>query len=49
MRVKRLTAVQKKLLSAQGINPAIWQLLDELPNTIIIKHRITGEVKVVEK
>ena len=49
MRVKRLTRSQKKLLSAQAINPAIWQLLDELPNTIIIKHRITGEVKVVEK
>ena len=49
MQVKRLTAAQKKLLSAQGINPALWQLLDELPNTIIIKRRITGEVKVVEK
>lgn len=49
MRVKRLTAAQKKLLSEQAINPALWQLLDELPNTIIIKHRITGEVKVVEK
>ena len=49
MRVKRLTAAQKKLLSEQGINPAIWRLLDELPNTIIIKHRITGEIKVVEK
>ena len=49
MRVKRLTAAQKKLLSAQAINPAIWQLLDELPNTIIIKHRITGEIKVVQK
>lgn len=49
MQVKRLTAAQKKLLSEQAINPALWQLLDELPNTIIIKHRITGEVKVVEK
>lgn len=49
MRVMRLTAAQKKLLSAQGIKPALWQLLDELPNTIIIKHRITGEIKVVEK
>ena len=49
MQVKRLTAAQKKLLSAQGINHALWQLLDELPNTIIIKHRITGEIKVVEK
>ena len=49
MRPKRMTAAQKKLLSAQGINPTLWQLLDELPNTIIIKHRITGEIKVVEK
>ena len=49
MRVKRLTAAQKKLLSAQGINPAIWQLLYDLPSKIIIKHRITGEIKVVEK
>lgn len=49
MQVKRLTAAHKKLLSAQGINPALWQLLDEHPNTIIIKHLITGEIKVVEK
>lgn len=49
MRVKRLTAAQKKLLSAQGLNPTLWQLLDELPNTIVIKHRFTGEIKVVEK
>lgn len=49
MRPKRLTAAQKKLLSEHGINPALWQLLDEHPNTIIIKHRITGEIKVVEK
>lgn len=49
MRVKRLTAAQKKLLSAQGMNPAFWQLLDELPNVIIIKQRFTGEIKAVEK
>lgn len=49
MQVKRLTAAKKKLLSEQGLNPAFWQMLDELQNTIIIKHRITGEIKVVEK
>ena len=49
MQVKRLTAAQKKLLSEQAINPALWQLLDELPNTIIIKQRFTGEVKAVKK
>lgn len=50
MRAKRLTAAQKKLLSAAGIeNVRLWHLLDELPNTIIVKHRLTGEIKVVEK
>ena len=49
MQVKRLTAAQKKLLSEHGINHTLWQLLDEHPNTIVIKHRITGEIKVVEK
>lgn len=49
MRVKRLTAAQKKLLSERAINPTLWQFLEELPNTIIIKHRITGEIKAVEK
>lgn len=49
MQVKRLTSAQKKLLSAQGINHAFWQLLQELPNSYILKHRITGEIKVVEK
>lgn len=49
MQVKRLTAAQKKLLSEQGINPALWQLLDELTNSYVLKHRITGEIKVVEK
>lgn len=49
MRLKRLTRAQKKLLSEQGINPALWQLLDELPSSYILKHRITGEIKVVEK
>lgn len=49
-RPRRLTAAEKKLLSAAGIeNVRSWHLLDELPNTIIVKHRLTGEIKVVDK
>ena len=50
MRPRRLTAAHKKLLSREGFRDIpLWQLLQELPNTIIIKHRLTGEIKVVEK
>lgn len=50
MRVKRLTVAHKKLLSREGFRDiTLWQLLQELPNTIIIKHRLTGEIQVVEK
>ena len=49
MRHKRLTCAKKKIISALGYNAICWHLLQELPNTIIIKHWITGEIKVVEK
>ena len=49
MRLKRLTRAQKKIISARGYNAICWHLLYELPSKIIIKHRITGEIKVVEK
>ena len=49
MRPKRLTRAQKKIISARGYNAICWHLLQELPNSYILKRRITGEVKVVEK
>lgn len=49
MRPKRLTRAQKKAISARGYNALCWHLLQELPSSYIIKHRITGEVKVVLK
>lgn len=49
MRPKRLTRAQKKIISARGYNAICWHLLQELPNTIVIKQRITGEIKVVKK
>ena len=49
MRPKRLTRTQKQLLSARGMRPVCWHLLQELPNVYICKHKITGEIKVIEK
>ena len=48
-RPKRLTYIQKMVLSTKGINPEHWHLLQELPNSYTLKHKTTGEVKVVEK
>jgi hypothetical protein len=38
-----------RIIKANGLNPALYQVLDELDNTLIVKHRITGDVKVLDK
>jgi len=49
-RATKLTRAHKQLLSREGFRDIpLWQLLDELSNTIIIKHRLTGEIRVVDK
>lgn len=49
MRPKRLTRAQKIALSERGVNPMGYQVLRELPNSIIVKHRLTGDIKVIDK
>lgn len=49
-RPRRLTAAEKKLLSAAGIeNVRFWQLLEDKPDHYIFIHRLTGRVKEVDK
>lgn len=33
----------------QALNTATWGVLKEMNNSLIVKHRITGEIKVIEK
>lgn len=49
MRARKLTRKQKELLSAQGMNPDQFQLFRDLPNSLIVKNKQTGEFIVIEK
>lgn len=40
---------QKEFLKVHGIQPHLYTVVKELPNSMIVKHRITGEFKVIER
>lgn len=40
---------QKDILARHGLRPLEWVVIKELTHSLIIKHRITGEFKVIEK
>ena len=40
---------QQEVLKQNGLNVLVWVVIKELGHSMIIKHRVTGEVKVIEK
>ncbi len=40
---------KKAALARHGLRPLEWAVVKELTNTLIIKHRITNEFRVIEK
>ena len=40
---------QLEIIKRNNLNPALYVVINELENTLILKHRITGEVKAIEK
>ena len=40
---------QAEIIQRNGLNKLTWVVIRELNNTLICKHRITGEVKVIDK
>lgn len=36
-------------IKANGLNPALYTVVAELENRLIVKHRITGDIKVLGK
>ena len=40
---------QAEILKAHGLRPQLYTVVKELPNSMIVKHRITGEFTVLEK
>lgn len=37
------------ILKSNSLKPACWAVIDEQDAHIIVKHRITGEVRVLDK
>lgn len=46
---KKLTRDQKIMLTKAGWDPAAWLCVMDLPNSLILVHRDTGETFVFEK
>lgn len=40
---------QLEIIKRNKLNPALYVVIKELDNNLILKHRITGEVKVINK
>lgn len=43
------TKDQQAVMKRHDLLPACWTVLQDLPNSMIVRHRITGDVKVLEK
>ena len=43
------TLDQKKMIAGEGLNPKDWLVLRDMPNSMILVHRTSGESHVVEK
>lgn len=43
------TKAQSEIIKQNGLNPRTWVVVKELNNSMIVKHRITGEFKVIDK
>lgn len=40
---------QNEVIKRAGLNPLCWEVLQDLNHSMIVKHRITGECKVIDK
>lgn len=40
---------QAEIIKRHGLKPYLYTVVKELPNSMIVKHRITGEFAVLEK
>ena len=37
------------ILKTNGLKPACWAVIDEQETRIVVKHRLTGEVRCLDK
>lgn len=48
-KAKTFTPEEKRILAAYGLKWMLWTPLQQLPNSMIIRNNLTGEVRVIEK
>ena len=46
---KAMTPEQKALLGSKGMVPGMWEVLQNLPHSMIIRNKVTGEVRLIDK
>ena len=46
---KASTNWKDEAIKRAGLNPLCWAVMEELDDRLIVKHKITGEVKVIGK
>ena len=40
---------QQEIIKRNGLKPVCWTVVQDLHQSMIIRHRITGEVKLISK
>ena len=43
------TKAQTEALKRHGLTPIAWVVVRDLPHSLIVRNRVTGEFKVIEK
>lgn len=43
------TKEQARIMEKNGLKSACWVVVKEMPRSMIVKHRITGEFRMIEK
>ena len=43
------TKEQGKVLARHGLQTFLWTVVKDLPNSMIVKQRVTGEFRVIQK
>lgn len=49
MQLTNPTRAQKKLISDRGLDPVEWQVVTETKESLIVRHRETGEQRLLER
>lgn len=43
------SAEQREVMKRQGLSPQVWTVVKEFAYSMIVRNRITGEFKVIDK